>query len=190
MITVANDHRLLDANLASRLLLHSSLHELTGRQVDDLIEPRAAARLPDFWNRLRERGQLSGVHQLSVSAGPGMRVLIVAVANVLPGEHLIVLAPADWPEEELIDSALPIPSQVSRTLSGREQEVLALVAAGLSLREIADDLAIAEATARTHLANANRKLGARNRAHAVALALQLGLIDSEDSERMRPDGQL
>jgi ATP/maltotriose-dependent transcriptional regulator MalT len=55
-------------------------------------------------------------------------------------------------------------------MSHPDKEGLRLVADGSSLREIGEQLAIAEPTVRTHLSNTNRKLGARNRAHAVALA--------------------
>jgi DNA-binding CsgD family transcriptional regulator len=177
MVTVATDRRLLDANLASRLLLHLSLDELRRRSADDLIGPREAIQLPSFWSLLLERGQLVGVHELSVGHRAGMRVVVVALANVLPGEHLVVLAPADWSSQDLLGAELPKPRPVAAVLSVREQEVLRLVADGSSLREIGEQLTIAEATVRTHLANANRKLGARNRAHAVALALRLGLIE-------------
>ncbi|HWD69395.1 MAG TPA: LuxR C-terminal-related transcriptional regulator [Solirubrobacteraceae bacterium] len=177
MVTVATDRRVLDANLASRLLLHQSLDELRHRSADDLIAPREAIQLPGFWSLLLERGHLVGVHELSVGDRAGMRVVVVALANVLPGEHLVLLAPADWSSQDLHGAELPVPRRVAAVLSVREQEVLRLVADGSSLREIGEQLTIAETTVRTHLANANRKLGARNRAHAVALALGLGLIE-------------
>jgi DNA-binding CsgD family transcriptional regulator len=179
MVTVATDRRVVDANLASRLLLHLSLEELRRRLVDDLIGPREAIRLPGFWSLLLERGHLVGVHELSVGDRAGIRVVVVALANVLPGEHLVVLAPADWSSQDLLGAELQTARPVAAVLSVREQEVLSLVAGGSSLREIGERLAIAEATVRTHLANANRKLGARNRAHAVALGLTLGLIEPE-----------
>jgi|SRR5579863_1486295 len=179
MVTFANDRRLLDANLASRLLVHLSLNQLQRHRVDDLIAPREAGRVPTLWERLQERGQLTGVHELSASNGAVMRVVVVALSNVLPGEHLVVLAPADWPGHEILDDDLPARGPVASALSGRERQVIALVASGLSLREIAQQLTISEATVRTHLGNANRKLGARNRAHAVAVALTLGLISSQ-----------
>jgi DNA-binding CsgD family transcriptional regulator len=177
MVTVSTDRRVLDANLASRLMLHLSLDELRRRLVDDLIGPRDAIQVPGFWGLLLERGHLVGAHELSVGDRAGMRVVVVALANVLPGEHLVVLAPADWSSQDLVGAELPTQRPVTAVLSVREQEVLRLVADGASLREIGEQLAIAEATVRTHLANANRKLGARNRAHAVALGLRLGLIE-------------
>ena len=52
-------------------------------------------------------------------------------------------------------------------LSGRELEVLRLVTAGLSNREIAEKLIISSGTAKTHVHNICGKLGARNRTEAA-----------------------
>ena len=61
-------------------------------------------------------------------------------------------------------------------LSGREREVLELIARGKSNAEIADDLFISQRTAATHVEHILFKLGAANRAHAAVLGLQLQLI--------------
>lgn len=55
-------------------------------------------------------------------------------------------------------------------LTERESQVLDLIAAGLSDREIGERLGISSSTASVHVRHARLKLGARNRAHAVALA--------------------
>lgn len=59
-------------------------------------------------------------------------------------------------------------------LTAREQEVLALVAAGLSNREIADALYISVKTASVHVTNILRKLGVTNRVQAAAIAHRSG----------------
>ncbi|HEU5158503.1 MAG TPA: response regulator transcription factor [Streptosporangiaceae bacterium] len=61
------------------------------------------------------------------------------------------------------------------SLSAREREVLALVARGMSGMEIAKELQITEATARTHIYRIRRKLDLRNRAQLVAFAYRFGL---------------
>lgn len=58
------------------------------------------------------------------------------------------------------------------SLSGREQEVLALVAQGLSNRQIAAELYLSVDTVKTHVRNVFRKLGVRNRTEAALLAGQ------------------
>jgi DNA-binding NarL/FixJ family response regulator len=61
-------------------------------------------------------------------------------------------------------------------LSGRELGVLRLVAAGLSNRQIADTLTISERTVKFHVTAIFNKLGADNRAQAVAIAAERGLL--------------
>src|SRR4051794_12809257 len=61
-------------------------------------------------------------------------------------------------------------------LTEREREVEALVAAGLSNDEIAGELIISPATARTHVSRAMVKVGARDRAQLVVLAYESGLV--------------
>ncbi|MFF1404512.1 response regulator [Streptomyces sp. NPDC058294] len=61
-------------------------------------------------------------------------------------------------------------------LSGREREVLALVARGTSNREIARELFISEATVKTHLTHLYAKLGVNDRAAAVAVGYDRGLL--------------
>ncbi|MFC5911523.1 response regulator [Streptacidiphilus monticola] len=61
-------------------------------------------------------------------------------------------------------------------LSPREQEVLGLIAEGLSNRQISRRLMISEATVKTHLVHLYDKLGVTNRSAAIAAALQTGLI--------------
>jgi DNA-binding NarL/FixJ family response regulator len=63
-----------------------------------------------------------------------------------------------------------------RVLTGREVEVVALVAQGLTNDEIATELHLSPATARTHVSRAMTKLGARDRAQLVVFAYQSGLV--------------
>jgi NarL family two-component system response regulator LiaR len=71
------------------------------------------------------------------------------------------------------------PNQARRETLGitpRELEILALVAQGLSNREIAAQLFLSENTVKTHCSRAFDKLGARRRTQAVQLGKQLGLL--------------
>ncbi len=61
-------------------------------------------------------------------------------------------------------------------LTGRQREVLALLAQGRQLDEIALDLGIGPETVRSHLRTAGERLGANNRTHAVAIAIRNHLI--------------
>lgn len=64
-----------------------------------------------------------------------------------------------------------------RTLSLREMQVLEFLAEGKSNKLIARTLSITEETVKTHLRNLYEKLGAADRAHAVAIALRQRLIE-------------
>jgi DNA-binding CsgD family transcriptional regulator/tetratricopeptide (TPR) repeat protein len=79
-------------------------------------------------------------------------------------------------EAPLRRQTAPAPPDTSRVLSPREREVLRLVAQGLSDRAIAQALIISENTAKFHLKSIFRKLGARTRAQAAALAAERGLL--------------
>jgi DNA-binding NarL/FixJ family response regulator len=70
----------------------------------------------------------------------------------------------------------PFSADALEPLTDREREVVALVAAGLSNEEIAGELIISPATARTHVSRAMIKLHARDRAQLVVLAYESGLV--------------
>ena len=75
-------------------------------------------------------------------------------------------------------SVRPAPAQpLAEPLSGRELEVLRLLADGLSNQEIARALVVSLGTAKTHVHNLCGKLGASSRGRAVALARELGLLE-------------
>jgi DNA-binding NarL/FixJ family response regulator len=63
-----------------------------------------------------------------------------------------------------------------KQLSGRELQVLRLVASGDRNREIGLKLDITEETVKMHLKNATAKLGARDRTHAVSIAIRRGIF--------------
>ena len=63
-------------------------------------------------------------------------------------------------------------------LTARELEVARLVAHGRTNAEIGDELFISAGTAKTHVANIQRKLGARNRVGIAAWAWRTGVVDA------------
>ncbi|ONK11156.1 response regulator transcription factor [Streptomyces sp. MP131-18] len=107
--------------------------------------------------------------------------LIDAVRTVAAGEGLIAPAVTRRLLTEFARSR-PAPPRTPAAdparLSGltpREREVLARIGEGLSNAEIADRLAMAEATVKTHVSRILGKLGLRSRVQAAVLAQELGL---------------
>ena len=102
--------------------------------------------------------------------------LAVAVRVIAAGDAL--LAPSVT--RRLIEEfARMQPRQESRdleSLTERELEVLRLVARGLSNAEIARELVIGETTVKTHVGNVLMKLGLRDRAQAVVIAYESGVV--------------
>jgi DNA-binding NarL/FixJ family response regulator len=75
-------------------------------------------------------------------------------------------------EVQLADKRPDIPA-----LSAREKEILQKVAYGATTKEVAHDLGISPHTVKTHLERIFEKLGANDRAQAVAIAIRTGLVE-------------
>jgi DNA-binding NarL/FixJ family response regulator len=103
--------------------------------------------------------------------------LIEAVRIVAAGDALIAPAITKRLLTRFARSAPPrVPGAGLEQLTPREQEVLGLVARGLSNAEIAGELVLSEATVKTHVKPLLSKLGLRDRVQAVVLAYETGLV--------------
>jgi DNA-binding NarL/FixJ family response regulator len=105
--------------------------------------------------------------------------VVDAVRAVAAGDA--VLAPAVT--RQLLDQVgRRLPAAMSRApealaeLTDREQQVLRMLAVGLSNAEISEALVLSEATVKTHVSNLLGKLGLRDRVQAVIYAYESGLI--------------
>jgi DNA-binding NarL/FixJ family response regulator len=72
---------------------------------------------------------------------------------------------------------------IDDALTGREIDVLKLIAAGNGNKQIADELSISEATVKSRVTNILSKLGANDRAHAVTIGLKRGIIELDPSQK-------
>jgi DNA-binding NarL/FixJ family response regulator len=102
--------------------------------------------------------------------------LINALRLVLAGETFVPSTFVDEPAES--ESAIEDESAQRAALGNltrRELEAVRLLADGLSNRDIAAAMALAEVTVKLHLHNAFQKMGARSRADAVRIALRKGI---------------
>lgn len=104
-----------------------------------------------------------------------------AIAAAIEAVHhgLSVIDPVALTNVGTATSAAEAPSRVAanETLTRRENEVLVLLAEGLSNKEIAVKLSISEHTAKFHVNSILQKMNAQKRVEAVVRAAKLGLIN-------------
>ncbi len=169
MLVADDSRRYRDVNDAGCRLLAAPRGFILGRRIDDFTPPESRAQVDELWDAFIAEGIQAGEIELLLPDGGRRSVDYSATANIVPGLHLSILMPlvarASEPAGQLAETA---------SLTPREAEVMGLVALGANTSEIAERLAIRQETARTHAKNAMQKLGARSRAHAVALALSRG----------------
>jgi DNA-binding NarL/FixJ family response regulator len=113
----------------------------------------------------------SGAHGYALKAGP-MQELVSAITQVAAGGSYVD------PRLDRILLAERATAKVSQ-LSPRERQVMSLMAEGRTAEGVGDQLGVSVETVRTHVRNAIRKLQARNRVHAIAIALERGEIALE-----------
>ena len=184
MLFADDDRRYRAVNTAACLLLRMGPGEVKGRTVDDFTPPEAPAGLAEPWDSFLAGGSLAGTYVLQMPDGSRLPVEYSAVPQFLRGWHLFVLIPdylADGRSHvESLQQAIPGAAGKHRPaspLSQRETEILTLVALGASGADIARRLFLSPQTVRTHIRNSLCKLGAKTRAHAIAIALQQGVIE-------------
>jgi DNA-binding NarL/FixJ family response regulator len=105
--------------------------------------------------------------------------LLAAVRVVAEGEALLSPRVTKRLIEQFVDAPQPAtvaPNPGLESLTEREAEVLAAVARGLSNAEIADELFMSHATAKTHVSRLLTKLDARDRAQLVMIAYESGVV--------------
>jgi DNA-binding NarL/FixJ family response regulator len=104
--------------------------------------------------------------------------LYAAVRTVAAGDALLAPSVTKRLIEQQLRTIEP-PTSLRRaldTMTDREREVLALLARGLSIRDLAEHLNLGEPTVRTHVGRIYAKVRARDRAQAVAFAYESGLV--------------
>jgi len=98
------------------------------------------------------------------------------VARTASAEEMARAVWAALSQERFVDPAVP-PSGSRGKLTRRQREILQLLADGGSTVAAARELGLSEETVKTHTKNTLARLGAKNRTHAVAIALRDCLID-------------
>ncbi|GAA1883144.1 response regulator [Asanoa iriomotensis] len=103
--------------------------------------------------------------------------LVAAVRTVAAGDALIDPAVTGRVIAGFAGRPAPGPAPGLDRLTGREHEVLVLMARGLSNAEIGERLRVGEATVRTHVGRIFQKLGLRDRVQAVVYGYESGLVE-------------
>src|SRR3954447_3936990 len=127
------------------------------------------------------------IHDVS----PGTRVLLMAMGGGVTARGARAArasgyVPKDWPARDIANAArmvglgmtvfAPDPDADGTRLSERERQVLEMIAAGATNREIAEHLFLSPHTVKDHTSALYRKVGARNRAQAILRAQRLGIL--------------
>jgi LuxR family maltose regulon positive regulatory protein len=124
-----------------------------------------------------------GFLRIFIDEGPAMaRLLYEALAREISMEYvqkLLAAFPDAVSEKDPLDHPFASDSEWIEPLSGRELEVLQLIAEGLSRQEIASQLVLSLNTVKTHARNIYSKLGVNNQMQAVGKARGLGLLDKD-----------
>lgn len=177
MLIVDDERRYVDANPAASLFLRLPHEEICKLRIDDVTPPQLRPGLDALWVEfLQGRSSGEGMDALAwdfhMPDGTSVTVDLCSTVHFQPGRHLaiVVFPPARTLNERLAQTRVPD----SHVLTKREREVLTLVALGNTGVQIAEQLYISPATVQTHMANTLSKLGAKNRAHGIAIALQNG----------------
>ena len=196
MLLVDDQRWCVTANGPACGLLGLKPDEVPWRRIDDFAPASDREKLDEQWEAFLANGAIEGWYQLPLPTGTMLAVEFSATANVLPGRHLSVVMPrAEQPADStrtlraargraVIVRRQPrwtriVPRDAKQLpLTEREREVLGLVAGGLRGGDIAEHLVLSPETIKSHVHNAMTKLGAHTRAHAVAIALRTGQIDT------------
>jgi DNA-binding NarL/FixJ family response regulator len=105
--------------------------------------------------------------------------LIAAIRTVAAGDALLSPTITKRVIKQFTRIPRPEPPKELDELTAREQEILRLIAGGLSNAEIAQELYISDTTVKTHVTHILQKLNLRDRVQAVVLAYQTGVFEAD-----------
>jgi PAS domain S-box-containing protein len=150
--------------------------DVVGRSSDFLVPPQSRRSFATDWARLQRTGRLAGHRELVRADGRHVNVQFAAHSAHIIDRELILYVVLDLGMRP-VELRLPHPT-APKALTPRELEIVGEIAMGRRWHEIATDLFITQATVKTHVRNAMRKVGARSQAQLVAIALATGMLDS------------
>jgi PAS domain S-box-containing protein len=175
MVLLDDDRRHVEVNGAYLQLLGYPRAALIGHPVYEFVVGGPIVTLPE-WRTILRRRQFAGAADLIRADGGKVWVEFAGHPETVTGRRLVLFVVLATSRRGRRPTAGAAGGEATNAgLTPRELEVIRLVALGLSGREIAQELHLANDTVRTHVRNAMTKLGARSRAQLVAKTLGDGL---------------
>jgi DNA-binding NarL/FixJ family response regulator len=200
-ILTADDHPLLRDGIAALIGIEDDMELIgeacNGREALDLFRKRQ----PDITLMDLQMPEMNGLDAIAAIRGefPEARIIVltthpgdVQVSRALRAGARAYLMKGEL-RKELLETIRAVHAGQKRlspevaaeiaehatdgALTPREVEVLRLVAAGNSNKEIGAQLSLTEVTVKSHVKNILAKLGANDRTHAVTIALKRGIIE-------------
>ena len=175
MVLLDGERRHIDVNGAYVRMLGYPRQEIIGVPASQYVAG-GPLMTDDEWNAMLDGGPFTGEAGLVTADGTVVAVQWAVTPTAITGHRMVLfvaLTTSRWGRHFRRPIEIDEPSS---PLSGREREVVHLIAMGSTGPEIADELHISHDTVRTHVRNAMAKIGARSRAHLVARALGDGHI--------------
>jgi PAS domain S-box-containing protein len=169
MVLLDDDRRHIEVNGAYVQLLGYRPSELIGRPVYELRADGSAVSAERWHAALRQK-QFTGMVELVRADGGSVTVEFAGHPEVVTGRQLVLFVGLRAARRARMREESD-PGSTRPDLSGRELEVVKLLAMGLNGPQVAEELRIAHNTVRTHTRNAMTKVGARSRAQLVAMSL-------------------
>jgi PAS domain S-box-containing protein len=175
MALIDEDRRYVEVNPIHVQIFGHRREDLVGRRVDDFLPPEELPTVEQEWSEFLRTGEYAGERSYTNADGTVVRVEYAASTETITGRRLALYVSSNVEPDEPPDEAVAMDG--GDALSPREQEVVRLVAMGMTSREVADELTVSTETVRTHIRNALAKTGTRTRAQLVARVLGRGQLE-------------
>jgi PAS domain S-box-containing protein len=172
MILVDDDRRCVDVNDAFVQLLGYKRRELIGQRYHEFaVKPPLSE---EAWRELVRGSDFFATRELRRADGEHVNVELAGHRETVTGRGLILVVVL-----RRLRGSRGVDDHGGATdsaLTGRELEIVEMIALGLTGPEIAAELQVSHATVRTHVRNAMNKLGTRSRAQLVAKTIGDGIV--------------
>jgi PAS domain S-box-containing protein len=166
------DGRFVYINSAAERATGLSTGDMLGRHHTDPVPPESRANVAALFRRAVERGEATDFETVFVDGRGQLRATRAMHFPLRKGDEVVGVLIFAFDVRQPPSSAVGAPPR----LTPRQQEILELIASGLTTAEIANELTISNETVRNHIRSILRELDAHTRPEAVANAQRFGLL--------------